>query len=143
MARLHVSARYPLSLARVKSHWDPENLFKLNQNIYLRDTLCVLGANLPGVASSFRSLLWRVLRLRGARPDCALGSGSLRSVQHQPLVAWGSHDAFGNADAARRFADAAGAELAFVGRGHLPWLDEPAQTATLVQAHLDRIVARH
>jgi pimeloyl-ACP methyl ester carboxylesterase len=77
--------------------------------------LCVLAGNLPGAGSSFRSLLWRVLRLRGARPDCALGDDELRSIQRRPFVVWGQHDAFGGRDAAYRFASITGADLTFAG----------------------------
>jgi len=98
--------------------------------------LCVLGANLPGASSSFRSLLWRVLRLRGARPDCALGADELRSIQHRPLAVWGQHDPFGRPDAAHRFAALTGADLTFAGTGHLPWLDDPEHVTTLLDPHL-------
>jgi pimeloyl-ACP methyl ester carboxylesterase len=98
----------------------------------------VAGANLPGAASSFRSLLWRVLRLRGARPDCALGAEELRALSTRPLVVWGKHDPFGDHDAARHLAAATGADLAFAGTGHLPWLDDPEHIATLIRHHLDK-----
>lgn len=98
----------------------------------------VLGSNLPGAGSSWRSLLWRVLRLRGARPDCALDGDELGTLQIRPLVVWGERDPFGNHDAAQRFAAATGADLAFAGIGHLPWLDDPEHIATLVRHHIDK-----
>jgi pimeloyl-ACP methyl ester carboxylesterase len=98
----------------------------------------VLGSNLPGAGSSWRSLLWRVLRLRGARPDCALDGDELRAIKTRPLVVWGERDPFGNHDAAQRFAAATGADLAFAGIGHLPWLDDPEHIATLVRHHIDK-----
>ena len=99
----------------------------------------VLGANLPGAAASFRSLLWRVLRLRGARPDCALDASDLRAIKARTLVVWGQQDPFGDHDAARRLAAATAADLAFAGTGHLPWLDDPAHIAALVRRHLHKL----
>jgi 2-hydroxy-6-oxonona-2,4-dienedioate hydrolase len=98
--------------------------------------LMVLAGNLPGASSSWRSLLWRVLRLRGARPDCALGDDELRSIQRRPLAVWGQHDVFGGRHAAHRFATITGADLTFAGTGHLPWLDDPQQVAALLHRHL-------
>ena len=99
----------------------------------------VLGANLPGASASWRSLLWRVLRLRGARPDCALDASDLRAIKTRPLVIWGQKDPFGDHDAAHRLAAATGADLAFAGIGHLPWLDDPAHIAALIRHHLDKL----
>ena len=95
----------------------------------------VLGANLPGASASWRSMLWRCLRLRGARPD-AIPGRELRAVKVSPLAIWGDHDPFGDQDAARRFAASVNASLVFAGRGHLPWLDQPQQIAALIRDHL-------
>jgi pimeloyl-ACP methyl ester carboxylesterase len=97
----------------------------------------VLGGNLAGAGSSLRSLLSRVLRLRGARPDCALEAAELQALTTRPLVVWGERDPFGNRDAAQRFAAATGADLAFAGIGHMPWLDDPEHIASLIRHHID------
>jgi pimeloyl-ACP methyl ester carboxylesterase len=97
---------------------------------------------IPGAAASFVSLLHRVLRLGGARADCALSVEELHALAVKPLVIWGSRDPFGDAAAARRFAAATEAQLEFVGVGHLPWLDDPARVAALISAHLSEQFVR-
>jgi len=95
--------------------------------------LNVLGWNLPGAASSFRSLLHRMLRLRGAATDCALSEEEVARLSVPTALVWGTHDPFGGLDAARRFARAARAELHVIGEGHLPWLDDPEAVAAIVR----------
>lgn len=98
--------------------------------------LSVAAGNLPGTASSFRSLVHRALRLRGGRPDCSLDDGALRALAANPLIIWGKRDPFGSLGAARMFAEATSGELEVIGRGHLPWLDEPERVASLIEAQL-------
>lgn len=95
-----------------------------------------LAGNLPGAGASFASLLNRVLALRGAKADCALGAGELAGLEVCPLVLWGSGDPFGDVGAARCFADATHGRLHVLGTGHAPWLDDPGAAAARIEAHL-------
>jgi pimeloyl-ACP methyl ester carboxylesterase len=83
-------------------------------------------------------MLWRCLRLRGARPDAVPGR-ELPAIKVRPLAIWGDRDPFGDQDAAWRFAADVNASLVFAGRGHLPWLDEPQQIADLIREHVASI----
>lgn len=99
--------------------------------------LSQLAANLPGAGASFRSMLWRVLRLRGARPDCALDIDELRDLDLRPLLILGDRDPFGNKAAAERFVTATHGQVEFLQGGHLPWLDATASAAHLVMRSLE------
>ena len=123
------TARTAQSVWKLMGH-DPARLVTAYPELM---ELSVLGHNLPGAASSFRSLLHRALRLRGAAPDCALSEEEVARLSVPTTLVWGSHDPFGGLDAARRFAGAARAELHEVGNGHLPWLDDPEAVATILR----------
>ena len=98
--------------------------------------LMTAAGNIPDAASSFASLLHRVLRLHGARPDSALDAEELQRLGVRPLAIWGAEDPFGDQDAARRFSEATSGRLEIAGRGHFPWLDDVTRTSELIAGHL-------
>lgn len=100
--------------------------------------LSVQGGNIAGAGHSFRSLLARMLRLRGAQADCALDAEQLSLVEVPVAVIWGSNDPFGDLDAAQRVAAAVSAQVRVVGEGHLPWIDDPRGVATELESFLSR-----
>jgi len=92
---------------------------------------------LPHFQRSWCALLRRFLRLGGTNPEMRIGPDELRSVAHPTLFLWGSEDPFGSVDAGR---DAAtlmpSARVEVVGRGHLPWWDDPEQCARILRDFL-------
>lgn len=100
------------------------------------------GSNLPGAADSFISLLQRCIRLRGARPDVALGVDELTNIGVPTSIIWGSNDPFGGRDVAEGLAATTGASLSFEGIGHLPWLDAPEKIADVIACHLSAVSGR-
>jgi len=112
---------------------DPETIEAASPGV---SELLAAASTIPGAAASFTSLLHRVLRLRGARPDCALTADQLQVLAVEPLIVWGARDPFGDEAAARRLAAATAGRLHMAGAGHLPWLDDPARVAGLITTHL-------
>ncbi len=92
---------------------------------------------LPHFEPSFRAMLHRLLRVRGARPDVALGDGDLTAVSQPNLVIVGRDDPMGSRDAGERMVRALpDASLHVVDGGHAPWLDEPGRIAELTTTFL-------
>lgn len=94
---------------------------------------------LPTYKPSWIGILRRALRLRGARPEAALTTRDLESIDSPVCLLWGSDDPFGSLETGRNgaehFQDATFHE---VGVGHLPWLDEPGRCGELLRSFLDR-----
>ena len=92
---------------------------------------------LPHFQRSWCALLRRFFRLGGTNPEMRIGPDELRSVAHPTLFLWGSEDPFGSVHAGR---DAAtlmpSARVEVVGRGHLPWWDDPEQCARILRDFL-------
>lgn len=96
----------------------------------------------PGYATTWRSLLGSFLGLGGVRPSLSLDEGELDQLSMPITIAVGSDDPFGSNETARRAAThPPDASFESAGTGHLPWLDEPARYAAIVQALLHRIEA--
>ena len=94
------------------------------------------AGRLPGFAPTWSSLLHNVLTLWG--PRVRLEADELAAVKCPVSIIWGTADPFGDTAVARRLADILHADLNIVGRGHLPWLDEPAESARLLEEFLPR-----
>jgi 2-hydroxy-6-oxonona-2,4-dienedioate hydrolase len=63
-----------------------------------------------------------------------ISADQLRSVAQPTLFVWGGDDPFGSPDAGRVAMELMpNARLEIVGRGHLPWWDEPEACAHLVR----------
>src|SRR5262249_28734797 len=95
--------------------------------------LHLLSLRLPGQATSFRSLLKRLLVGRTPRPENVLTDAELRSFTVPLLSAWPDDD--------RSLGPAAGkpsvdkiptARFVTMPGGHFPWYDDPDRCAALV-----------
>jgi 2-hydroxy-6-oxonona-2,4-dienedioate hydrolase len=95
---------------------------------------------LPHHKISSLTLMARVNRLGGARPDVEIGQEDLKTVSQPTAFLWGTNDPWGGIEVGRRLAgmmpDAAFHPIS--GGGHLPWLDEPAECARLIHDFLAR-----
>lgn len=80
------------------------------------------------------TFLRRIVTVRGFRRESYLGREELAAVHVPVRLVWGSADAFGGEDLARRIASALPrAELQILPNGgHLPWLDDPEAAAQAV-----------
>lgn len=101
----------------------------------------VAGANIPGAAGSFVSLLQRCVGLRGGRPGMALQADDLSAIGVPVATVIGRNDPFGGPAVAEAVARATGGSSSVIGRGHLPWLDEPDGVAHVVLQHLSAVPA--
>jgi pimeloyl-ACP methyl ester carboxylesterase len=101
-------------------------------------TACGAAAgHLPASATSWLSLLERVLTIRGARSDVDLTWDMLRRVEQPTLFLWGDSDPFGDVEIGRRACQVLpNARLEVVRGGHLPWLDDPAHCGPSVMSFL-------
>ncbi|HQU73884.1 MAG TPA: alpha/beta hydrolase [Calditrichia bacterium] len=94
----------------------------------LRDLL-LAAQRLPGVGAATRQLLRTVVRLRGARPEVALGEAELSQVRQPVRLIWGEKDAFGSPDigeAASRIIPRCDFYV-IPGGGHVPWVGYPGE----------------
>ncbi|HEU5315235.1 MAG TPA: alpha/beta hydrolase [Chloroflexota bacterium] len=127
----------PPSVAQVRRTWarmghDPDRMLpELTECFYRVERL-------PTYATGWRTLLERFVTLRGMRPDVLVSEAELRRVAQRVLLVWGESDPFGGLSAAETLRDALPcAALELAGRGHLPWLDDPARCGELVRRVLD------
>lgn len=89
----------------------------------------------PGAQTAWRTLLERVVRLRGGRLE--LGEDEIRRLSQRTLLVWGTDDAFGDARHGRRACELLpDGRLELVEGGHLPWWNEPQRCAQLVSSFL-------
>jgi pimeloyl-ACP methyl ester carboxylesterase len=97
---------------------------------------------MPGFERTFRSNLNALLRVRGARPQSALGEPELSTVEQPNLLVFARRDPMGSQRAGRRVANALPhAELHICEGGHCPWLDEPERIAGWVGSFFARTSA--
>ncbi|MBN2502029.1 MAG: alpha/beta hydrolase [Anaerolineales bacterium] len=93
---------------------------------------------LPNAKVSSLSLMRKVNRLRGSRPEIRLDTAALQRVQQPTMFLWGSNDPFGSIAVGRGIADLLpdarfhGVE----GGGHLPWLDAPVACGQWARAFI-------
>jgi pimeloyl-ACP methyl ester carboxylesterase len=105
----------------------------------LRD-LFVAAGRLPHASEEMHRLLRAAIRVRGTRPDAALGAEELRQLRRPIQVIWGENDTFGPPEVGRRMADlVADGEFHLVGGGHGPWFSH----ADEVGPPLARFLAAH
>jgi len=89
---------------------------------------------------TFLATLYRLLRLRGNRPDLALTADHLARIQAPTLLVFANDDPMGSTPVGQRMADAmADAELHIVDGGHAPWLHQADQIAPLLTSFLQQI----
>ena len=100
------------------------------------------GQRLPNVKGGTAHLIQRFVRLPGRlHPRLWLDASTLAGVTQPTLFLAGNGDFLGDLTAARLMTDAIpGAELAELGRGHLPWLQDAATAAHAVQDFVHRRV---
>lgn len=92
---------------------------------------------LPDYATAWLTLVERCLTLRGVVSDVRLGVEELRQVRQPTFFIWGDGDVFGGPEIGERAVRAMpNAEIEVVRGGHLPWLDEPADSAEVVSGFL-------
>ena len=93
---------------------------------------------LPHYRISSLSLMERVNRLRGARPEITLRAEELTHVQQPTMFLWGTNDPFGSIEIGRHISTILPASEfhAIQGAGHLPWLDNPTECGRLTRDFL-------
>lgn len=93
---------------------------------------------LPYCRLSTLSLMERVNRLRGSRPEIRFNEEQLKQVQQPTLFLWGTRDPFGSSETGQHIAQLLPhAEFhAIQGAGHLPWLSNLAECGQLIQDFL-------
>jgi len=90
--------------------------------------------NLPDAPRSWTTLLRRFLRLTGSNKRMRITEDELKRITQPTLFVWGKSDPFGSVEAGRRAAAlVSNARLEVVGRGHVPWWDEPQKCADLIR----------
>jgi pimeloyl-ACP methyl ester carboxylesterase len=134
MSRLFMRGRPTLEAQKKQYqqmfHIDPSTV----PDLYFETRLA--GIELPSAQGTWATLLPRVGRLRGLRPEVYLG-GELHRIKAPVLVLWGDGD-FAPPEVGR----AATAKLPhgrFVhlpGVGHFPFLERPAQVSDLIAAFI-------
>jgi 2-hydroxy-6-oxonona-2,4-dienedioate hydrolase len=104
----------------------------------LRD-LFVAAERVPHADARFHDLLRAAIRVRGARPDVALGADELRRI-HRPLqVIWGEDDPFGRPAVGRRMIGSVpDGEIDVVAGGHAPWFSHADQVGPPLADFLSR-----
>lgn len=104
--------------------------------------LLLATERMPDCGQMLRSLLRRLVSLRGARPEHALTEEQLGEITQPVQLIWGDADPFGGVDVARRAAEVIpDAVLEIVPGGHAPWLREAEAVGEAAAAFLRRHVA--
>jgi pimeloyl-ACP methyl ester carboxylesterase len=95
--------------------------------------LHILSLRLPGQATSFRSLLRRLLVGRTPRPENVLTDAELRSFTVPLLFVWPDADRFLAPAVGKPYVDKIPtARFVTMPGGHFPWFDDPDRCAALV-----------
>ena len=105
--------------------------------------LMVACQQLDSYVPTWLALLHAALRLRGPRPEVALGADELARINQPVQLIWGDRDPFGTpevgANAAKMIPDA---ELHVVPAGHIPWMSQADRIAELATPFLAAHLAR-
>ena len=102
----------------------------------LRD-LFVAAGRLPRAANQMHQLLHAAIRVRGARPDAALGADELQRLRQPLQVIWGEDDPFGPPTIGRRMVDlVSDGEFHLVRGGHGPWFSHADEIGPLLARFL-------
>ncbi len=89
---------------------------------------------------AFLSVLNRLLRLRGSRPEMALNAARLAHIDVPTLLVFANDDPMGDAAIGQRMANAMNnTELHIVDGGHAPWLHHADQITPPLTAFLNRV----
>jgi pimeloyl-ACP methyl ester carboxylesterase len=82
------------------------------------------------------------LRPRGSNPLYQLQTGDLRGIEHPTQFIWGDNDVFGGPDVGgQAAASMPNATLRVIAGGHIPWVDNPDECASLTDEFLHRAEA--
>ena len=105
--------------------------------------LLLATERLPGFEPTFLTVLNRLVRLRGARPELAITSEQLAQIRQPTRLILGTDDPFGTVSDGERFVAAVpDADLHTVDGGHAPWIHHTDQIAPLIADFLDTVSAR-
>ena len=95
--------------------------------------LHLLSLRVPGQATSYRSLLRRLIVGRKPRPEHNLTDAELRSFTVPLLFVWGEADALLSPSVGKPTVDKIPtARFVTMQGGHFPWYDDPDRCASLV-----------
>ena len=93
--------------------------------------------NLPTYPETWQSLIGAVATVAGANPRYALSVEDLCLVKPPVLLVWGRSDPFGALSIAQQAAALIpSCRLVVLGKGHLPFVEDPAGCAQLIREHL-------
>lgn len=147
------SAPFPLRLGsippvgRLLRRLDPPSLKQVDRFIAmagedfshlpeLRELFLAHG-QLPDVGPALSQLMHALVQLRGPRPHVELTAAQLTRVTQPVQLIWGGHDPVGPPSVGERAAEIIpNAEFHVVSGGHAPWVDQPAQVASLAAPFL-------
>ncbi len=105
--------------------------------------LILATEQLPHYEHAFLSVLRRLVRLRGNRPDMALTAEQLARIDVPTLLVFAANDPMGAASIGRRMVDTMpDAEFHMVDGGHAPWIHHADQIAAPLTAFLERVNPR-
>lgn len=111
------------------AHMAGEDLSDLPE---IRD-LFVAAGRLPEAGTQMHQLLRAAIRIRGARPETALGADELRRLRQPLQVIWGVNDTFGDPAIGRQMVDIVHVgEFHSVAGGHAPWFSHADEVGPLL-----------
>jgi len=93
--------------------------------------------NLPTYLDTWKTLIASITTISGGRAKYQLKAGQLQRIVQEVLFLWGDTDPFGDLEVAHQATDLIPrAKLYKMRTGHLPFLDEPADTGRLIRQFL-------
>ena len=100
--------------------------------------LLLATERLPGSDETFRSMLSKLVRPRGSRPELRLNEEQLAQIGQPLLYIWGDNDPFGSVETGRQAARIVpNATFHVVEGGHVPWLRSTDEAGVLTNQFLD------
>jgi pimeloyl-ACP methyl ester carboxylesterase len=95
--------------------------------------------NLPTYLDTWITIISAVATLTGANPKYQLRADQLQRVQQPTLFVWGDNDPFGGLNVARKAVGLMpNARLHEMKCGHLPFLDDPAESGRVIREFLSK-----